>query len=148
MRDTMKPIRHAVNTALSGQVVYAGSQVPVRDEKLYTGEIPKIYILLSTQQETDTERTDCTWTTKSSIDLEFITRSASEVSKDVLDDVSNDALQLIMGLPGAQVIPNPSGFQITDVQRESAITRNVSLTPTESILQKVVRINFTILQQN
>jgi hypothetical protein len=148
MRDTMKPVRHAVNAALGGNITYAANPVPVRDEKIYTGESPKIYILLSTQQETDTDRTDCTWTTRSSIDLEFITRSGSEVSKDVLDDVSNDALELLIGLPTSGLIPNPSGFQITDVVRESAITRNITLTGTESILQKTVRIIFTILQQN
>lgn len=144
----MKPIRHGINTLIAGQVTYAAGVVPVYDEKVYTGEIPDIYILLSTQQEADTERTDCTWTTRSSIDIEIIARSESEVSKDVIDDVSNDVMELIAGLPGAWNVSNPSGFQIIDCFRESAMTRNVSLTETQSILQKVIRFVFIILQQN
>lgn len=148
MRDTMKPVRRAIFDVASGLVSYKGNVVAVYDEKVFTGETPNVYILLSTQQETDDDRTDCTWYTRSSIDVEIIAKSGSEVSKDVIDDISNQFMEMVAGLPGVFNVAAQSGFQIVDLYRESAITQNLQITQNESILRKITKFTFKILQQN
>lgn len=148
MRDTMMPLRHAIYAVINAAITYKLSTVPVRDERLFTGEVPDIYILMSTQQETNVDEQDCTWTTNSSITLETIVKSGSEVSKDVFDKVSNDMMELIIGLPGAIHITMP-GFQIITGYRESAITQNIVIAETgQSVLRKLTTFVFKVVQQN
>lgn len=148
MRDSMKPVRLAINTLINGVVTYKGNPVKCYDEKVFTGQVPDIYILYSTQQETPgPDQTDCTFNMNSSIDIEIISRTGSEVSKDVLDDVSNDIMQLVVPTQGTAGF-TLSGFQIINAARESAITQNITITESQSILRKIVRFVFNLVQQN
>lgn len=139
LRDTMKPLRSAVYSVLNGNT----DGIPVYDEKRKVAETDQTYILLTTQQETGIEQNDCTFITQSSIDVEVIAGSEFEVSKNVIDDVSNDVTALVMnGLTA------PSGFQFLNLKRESAFTQNLSVTETQSILRKIIRFTVQIIQQN
>jgi hypothetical protein len=148
MRDTMKPLRRAIDAVINGQILFNENVVPTYDEKVNSDRSPSVYILYSTQQETDTEGNDCTWVTRSSIDIEIIARSQSEVSKDVIDDISNDLTDLVLGLPGASGISIGAGLQLVSIRRESAITRSIELSQTESILRKIVKFVAILNQQN
>lgn len=148
MRDSMKPVRQAINTLINGVVTYKSAPVKCYDEKVFTGDMPDIYILYSTQQETPgPDQTDCTFSMRSSIDIEVISRTGSEVSKDVLDDVSNDIMQIIIPTQGTAGFIM-SGFQIIDAARESAISQNLTITESQSILRKIIRFIFILSQQN
>jgi hypothetical protein len=148
MKDTMRILRKAIADCITGNISYGSNVVKVYDEKIFTGEVPTIYILLSTQQESSTEENDCTWITRSSIDIEVIAKSGFEVSKDIIDDVSNSMMELIAPLPGLNGFSQQSGFIISGIVRESALTRNVQISETQSILQKIVKFTATIIQQN
>lgn len=148
MTDTMKPFRLAIVQALSGNVTYLSNEVKIYDEKVFTGEMPSIYILLSTQREQDITQTDCTWETKSSIDLMIVSKTGSEVSKDVLDDISGQILELLLNLPGSDNLLAQSGFMITYLKRESAVCGMFQISPTQSELRKVMTLTATIIQQN
>lgn len=140
MRDTMKPFRKAVYDCLNGVVLYNSAVVPVKDEKVPTGSQPNIYILLSTQKEQEATDQDCAWQTKSTIDLLIITKSGSEVSKDAIDDISQSIYDLVLTLPGSNLLAVQSGFQILELRRESAASGNVQISPTQSELQKIVSL--------
>lgn len=147
MKSTMKPFRKAVKDVLSGNITYAGSIVPVYDAKVWTSAQPAIYILLATQREQDVTDQDCAWNHRSSIDLQFIAKSDSEVSKDVIDDISDRALELLLSSPGVSNLAVQTGFQILEVKMESAVIGEVQISPTQSELQKIVSLTAFIFHQ-
>lgn len=144
MRDTSKQLRLSVFNCLSGNL----GGVPVYDEKKKVSTTDSTFILLSTQQETPSDQNDCTWICRSSIDIEIIQKSGSEVSKDTIDDLSNTVLTLLLPTPGTTGLSPAYNLQFQNGFCESVISRNISLSETESILQKIVRFVVTIVQQN
>jgi hypothetical protein len=148
MRDTMKPFRKAIHQTLSGNVIYKGSQVKIYDEKIFTGDQPNLYVLYSTQRETDITETDCAWETRSSIDILIINRTQSETSKDALDDISDSILILLLNLPHSDNLVTQSGFLIQEVKKDSAVSGLIQISPTETILQKQMTISAIITQQS
>lgn len=141
----MKPFRKAIYDCINGNITYSGSIVKIYDEKVFQGEQPNVYILLSTQREQDATDQECGWQTKSSIDILIISKTGSEVSKDAVDDISNSMLQLLLNLPGDDNLSVQTGFQILEVKRESAASGQVQISPTQSELQKITTITAMII---
>lgn len=142
MRDTSKQLRIAVFNALNGVI-----SVPVYDEKRLVSATATTYVLLSTQQETPTEENDCNWNVKSSIDLQIMQKTGSEVSKDDIDDIANEIVNVLLPTRSTIGITAPVNLQFTNPMIESIISRDLSLSETESILIKLVRFVVTIIQQ-
>lgn len=148
MTDSMKPLRLGIFAVLDGAITYNSTAVPVYDEKVFTDESPNLYILLSDQQESNApERSDCTEPIRSTINVEIVRRTGSEVSKDTIDDVSNSIYALLITSPGIAGF-TVSGFQVIDVYKESAISRNVQITETQSILRKIINFVTILNPQN
>lgn len=147
-KDTMKPFRNAINSVLSGAITYKGSVVPFTDSKTKTGQQARLYGIYGTQREFDTTQTDCTWECKSSIEILLVNDTGSETSKDPLDEISDDIYDLLLNLPGSNNLPAQSGFQITYLKRESAVSGLIQISPTETQLQKLITLTATIIQQN
>lgn len=147
MLDTKKPLRIAVFNALDGLLSYNAVAVPVYDEKVRTGESPRLYVILSTQQESDVEQNDSTWITQSSIDLEIIHRTGSEVSKNPIDEVYEDILEIILPTRQTVGLTIPAGFQFLNAKREQAITQAFEIGATESVIITRFKLTFTITQQ-
>jgi hypothetical protein len=143
MKDTQKPLRMAMFNLLSGAIAYDGNTVGVYDEM---NDNDDVYILLSTQQETFDETSD-TFITRSTINLEVVAKTGTTVSKDVLDDISDDIYTLLRPTTSTTGLVNPSGFQIHNVFRESATTQVLQVSPTQSILRKLITIVVTITEQ-
>ena len=116
------------------------------DEKKSVLASDTVFAILSTQQETPALDNDCTWIQKSSIDIEIYQKTGSEVTKDLIDDLSNQVLALLLPTPWATPLAF-SNLQFTNPYCESIISRNISLSETESIMQKVIRFVVTIVQQ-
>ena len=144
MRDTSKQLRNAVFACLDGNL----GGVPIFDEKRWVNSAATLFVLCSTQQETPTEDNDCTWINRSSIDLEIISKTGSEVTKDTIDDLSNTILTLLLPTRSTSGVTPPAGLEFTNPIVESVISRNISLSETESILQKTIRFVVTIVQKN
>lgn len=142
MRDTAKQLRQAIFTCLNGVI-----SVPIYDEKKLVSSSVKTFVLLSTQQEILTEENDCTWITRSSIDIEIYHKTGSEVSKDLIDDLSNAILVRLMPTPQTTNIIDPSNLQFCNHKVDSIISRNISLSETESVLEKIIRFSVQIIQQ-
>ena len=154
MRDTAKQLRQAVYQCMAGQIGYPDPTYPedtillkFYDEKKLVSVTEKIFALLSTQQETLTDENDCTWITRSSIDIEIYHKTGSEVSKDVIDDLSNAILVRLMPTPQTTNIIDPSNLQFCNHKVDSIISRNISLSETESVLEKIIRFSVQIIQQ-
>ena len=143
MRDVSKPFRLSVFNCLNGNL----SGRPVYDEKQKVTASDTLFVLLSTQQQTQIEQNDCTWINRCSIDIEVIQKTGSEVSKDDIDDTANDILTLILPTPTTCGLTEPGGLQFCNPVCESIISRNLSLSETESVVQKVIRVVVQIIQQ-
>jgi len=146
--DTCQPFRKAIYDALSGNVTYNSVQVPVYDEKTFVTNTASVFILLSTQQETPQDDTDCGWTTLSSIDVEIVVKTGSEVTKNAIDTISGTVTGIILPTRSTVGITQPSGFQVTHLERTSTLTQTVSLSPTESILIKIIKFSAIFVEQS
>lgn len=140
----MKPLRHALFTCVNGNITYAGNVVKLYDGRVFTGDTPNVYMYFSTQQEQDATDQDCAWQTKSRIDVVIVAKSGSEVSKDIIDDISQRFYDLVLTLPGSDLLAVQNGFQILEVKIESAASGNVQISPTQSELQKIVSLTASI----
>lgn len=144
MRDTCKPYRLAMFNCLTGNL----GGINVYDEKRKVADTNTTFVLLSTQQETPTEENDCNFITRSSIDIEIISKTGSEVSKDTIDDLANLILQLVIPSVATSGLTAPSGYQFHIPVCDRSISRNISISETESILSKILTFTTVIVQQS
>lgn len=148
MKDTMLPLRQAVYTALHNQIVYNGETVKVFDEKKISAYQDDIFIVLSTQQESEApQMTSETWSTDSSIDIEILHKTDYEVSKNAIDAISNEIYRLLITSTFTTGMRQPDHMQILSVRRSRAITQNYSLTDSQTVIGKIITISCIIVQQ-
>jgi hypothetical protein len=147
MRDTQKVLRKAIYDALNGTVLYDSAVVPVFDEKRSITSTANLYILLSTQTETASDTSDA-FMTISTIDIEVCHKTGSEVSKDTMDDVANEVLEILFPTAWSVGINNGSLMQIANLRRDRTVTRVIELSSTESVLRKIITLSATIVEQN
>lgn len=142
MRNTKKYFRKAIFDLLNGNI-----SVPVYDEKRKVEAPRGIFVVLSTQQETPApEDNDCTFVTRSSIDIEIVVKTGFEVTKDAQDDIEDEILAILRPTQGSDIVTS-SGFLIQDLFRERSFTRNLSLSDSQSILQTILTFTATITEQ-
>jgi hypothetical protein len=143
----MRILRMAVYNLLNGNISYNGQNVPVYDEKRRVGDTDNLFIILGTQQESDDDTSD-TFITDSSIDIEIQHRTDYEVSKDAIDEVSNQVLDLILPTPQTNGFAVQNLALIQCVRRSRSVSRNFSLTDSQSIVAKIITITCKIIQQS
>ncbi len=148
MRDTQRPLRMAIHNVLTGNVFYGGSAINFYDEKKKAGQSDKVYGIYSTQQTTrDQQSVDETWITSERIDLEFTHQSGFEVTKDFIDDLTDQAYQILLPSRLNDSLPDPLLMRIEHFELEQALTRSVEITSTETIVSKIVTFSCKIIQQ-
>lgn len=147
-KDTMMPLRQAIDDVINGNVTYKGAQVQVFDKKVFTGQSPNRYIYYGTMREVDITETDCAWTSRTSIEILIVSNTGSEVSQDPLDEISDTIYDLLLNLPGSDNLPAQSGFQISYLKRESATCGMMEISPTESRLTKLITLTAIVTQQH
>ena len=148
MRDTQKPLRLLIFSLLDGQIAYQDNPVPVFDEKRRLDNFDgDLCIVLSTQQETDISTSE-TWITSGSIDIEIVHKTDYEVTKDAIDEVSDQIYPLIFPTPMGDA-PGVifDGFQFMDFTR-TTMTRNYSVTSAQTIIAKIITVTAQIVQQS
>lgn len=145
MNDTMKIMRMAVYNAL----VSGGLSVPIYDEKRKVADDKtQLYVLMAGQQEDDDDQTSETFVTNSSINLEIVHETGYEVSKDYIDDVSQEILSILMPIAQQDALPSTDDYQILGLRRRSAVTQNFSLTDDKSVVAKIITFTAKIVQRN
>lgn len=146
MRDTQRPLRLAIHAIINNNVTYNGQFIKFYDEKKKVGQTDKVYGLYSTQQTTR-DRTSESWITDEKITIELEHKSDFEVTKDFLDDVSDQVYQLLMPNPINDALADPSLMLIQHFELEEALTRSVEISPTETIVSKLLTFSCKIIQQ-
>jgi len=92
------------------------------------------------------EANDCTWVNRASIDIEIYDKTKSEVTKNTMDDISNEILTILLPAPYSTTITS-SNLQFQNAFCESIISRNLAITDTESVMVKIIRFVCTITEQ-
>lgn len=148
MKNTQKPFRLAIWNALDGNLSYNSIPVPVTDEKKLQSDQSKIYVIFGRQTETPTERNDSTWITQSTIDLLIISKTFSETSKDIVNDLSDDILQLLLTTPQINGFTDPLGFQVQNIELAFSETGTMRMNSTDIMLTQLLTITAQIVQQS
>ncbi len=146
MKDTCKPFRNAIHAVINGLITYRGDAVPIYDEKVFTGQMPAIYILYGTQSESDIIESECTWTTTSKIDIWIVCKTGSEVSKNVIDDIADQLYTLLLPGPTVDAFLQPQGLTIMYLRREASVEGQFNISPTQSELRKVITLTANIVE--
>ena len=105
-------LRHACGDLLDGNLSWQGVNVPVSDEKRRLDDSVSFFVTFGTQQESPDQVNDA-FITQSSIDIIIQQKTGFEVSKDGIDTVSNQILEILLPLP------NTDGFFVQDHLPES-----------------------------
>lgn len=148
MRDTKKPVRIAVFTCLSGNIVHNGSTINFYDEKKKVGVTDTVFGILGRQRETPwEERPQDAFIRRSFIDIEIIAKTGSEASKDVIDEIGELVTLRLFPSPTTTNIIEPSLMQFGEWIVESAETDNISITETETILINRITLSTIVTQQ-
>jgi hypothetical protein len=143
MRNNNKPIRIAIFTALTGNI----GGINMYDEKRKVSATDNTFIVFSTQQQTpDPDTNDCTWISRNSIDIEVYNKTGSEVTKNTVDDIVNTICEVLIPTPFVTPITS-ANLQFTNAYVESIISRNLSLSETESVMVEVIRFVVQVTQQ-
>jgi hypothetical protein len=151
MRNTKLALRKAVYDLLKDQIVIDEVTIPVFDEKRQAGVgSGNLFIVLSTQQESEsTWQTDCNFCNRSSIDIEIMVKTAYEVTKDTQDDVEQQILDILFPSYGGDVLQDAvPGLCIQNLRRERSLTRNLTLSNSESVMQTIITVVADITEQS
>lgn len=147
MKDTMQIFLQAVYNMLNGTLSYNGQNVPVFDKKRYVTVPAGLYVILGSQRESDDPQTSDAFITTTELDIEIWHVTGYEVSSDGVNTVSDQLLQILMSMPEADNFPAQNLFQISGVRRISASLQDFSIGPTDTVLNKNITIQATIVQQ-
>lgn len=146
MKGIDKPYRLAIYNALNGNISYNGANIPFYDElKSGVDSGVQLFALFSTQQ-TNLDQNFDAFIHNCSIDIEIVTKFAASVTKDVLDDIEEAITTILFPDPHTFGIVQPAGLQIQSAYVSQTITITTAISPTESILRKIIKISSIITQ--
>ncbi len=143
MKDIDKILRKAVFDALDGNI-----SVPVFDEVKKIGNTQTLFVILGGQRTKRDPTADGLWARRCTIEVIITQKTGSSVSKDDIDDVSNEILEILFPDYDTFGVSSPSGFQFANEDFETGTTNRLQLTPTESVIAKVLLISVNIIEQN
>lgn len=147
MRDAQYHLRRAIDAVLTSNVVVDGNTINFYDEKKRAGANERLYCIYGTQQSTPDQNNDSTWITRETIDIEIYQRTESEVSKDLVDQVSDQLYTLLMPQRISSALANPNLMQVQFFDLQQAVTRSAEISDTETIIQKIVTFTCLVVQQ-
>jgi len=150
MKDASGAFRKAVWMALNGNLVSAfdGSNTPVA---VYDGQVTttndSLYVLMGSERTTnETNRTR--FVTRCTMVLEVIHRSEYAVDSRVLDDISQQMMQILLPTPQTSGLVPQDDFQFVALQLESGNKLNLTLSPVSSINRKILTLSCRVVQLN
>lgn len=148
MRSSGTALRKAYQTALNGHLTIGSEAIPVVDEKLDEGLTEKnIYVAMATQQ--DNERSNkTTWVEEVFLALVIVQRTGSTVSKDVIESIEDQILQLVLPSKGNHGLHIDAPFRITYVRKENSSTVAAKLDNGEFVIAKQVNFKNRITQSS
>ena len=141
MKDFDKIYRLAVFDALSG------ISAPVYDEVKKVGDSDTLFVLLGSQRTKREPVADHLWARRCSIELIITQKTESGVSKDDIDDVADEILEVLFPSYDSFGVTAPGLFQFTAEEFETSQTNRIVLSTDKSIIAKTLTISCVIIQQ-
>lgn len=146
MKDPHKAFRMAVFSALNGNLTDLDSQaVDIFDGKAEDA-VGNTYVILSTETGNQLPNFSI-FLHDSSIILQIETKTFDAISKDELDNVSQQITQILFPSPATDGLVQQSGFQINCLQAQSVNSSEVRLQNANTEAAKFIRLTAKITQQ-
>ena len=143
MKDINKPVRLAFWNLLNGNLEYEGNNVPVSDEILT--EDANYYVLLTNQTSTPDE-TKTSFDAEATMTVDIITKTYQSVTKDIADDIADQILTLLRPTPNTHALPTPANWQFLNLRKTGDQYLSLNVTPTSSIIRRVMTFSFRVVQ--
>ena len=136
-----KWIRKAIYDAINNMVV-DGVTVPCYDTRVYGNVNPDVYVLITSQTNTEDKATKCGSRWESTLVLDVFTRysGTSNPGSNLLSDNIADE---IMSRTSAILLDEESNLQIITLNF-SEVSNITSITKNENIFRKLIRYELTI----
>lgn len=146
MLDAGASLRKAYNSALNGNVTFSGSAVPLVDGKLHENMREDVYIMFSTQSDTDKPNKNY-FATEINLAVLIVNRKEATVQKSVVENISNQVLTIIIPTTTTHGLIIDAPFKITFVKRDNANTQGAKLDDGTFIIAKEINFRNRIIQQ-
>jgi hypothetical protein len=150
MRDASGAFRTAVWAALDGNLtaVFDGSNSPVSvyDEQVTTDR-DSLYVLLSSENSTD-ESNRTRFVRNVSLLLEITHKPDYSIDSRVLDDISDQILEVLLPTTQTDGLIAQSGWQFVALKVESGNKLNMAISSTSSIHRKLITLTCRVVQLN
>lgn len=143
MKDFDKPYRLSIFNALNNQI-----SKPVYEEVKKIDASAEVFVILGTQRSVPSPEADTLWARRCSIDIIITHKSGVSVSKDDIDSVAEEILELLMPDYETFNVAVPSLFQFANPSFETGTTQPIQLITTEIVIAKVITISINIIQQS
>ena len=141
MKDFDKIFRLAVYNAL-GSI-----SATVYDEVKKVGDTDTIFVLLGAQRSKREPVADHLWGRRCSIELIITQKTDAGVSKDDIDDLADEILEVLFPTYDSFGVSVPSGFLFMNEEFETSATTRLVLSADKSIIAKTLTISCVIIQQ-
>lgn len=146
MKDPHKAFRMAVFGALNGNLTdLSSATVEISDGKA-EDTVSNTYVLLTTETGNQIPNFSL-FLHDSSILLQIATKTFDTISKDELDNVSQQITQILFPGTATDGLVQQSGFQINCLQAQSVNSSEVRLVNAQTEASKFIRLTAKIVQQ-
>lgn len=137
MIDVKQPLRTAYFQLLSGALSYNGSPVPVGDELTPFPDALNVYVILSSQSDTDIS-TFQTWDSDHEIVIDIVFKAVSRANKQVVDGIANQIINLILPSPQVNALPPQIGIQILNVTKVADRDIALQLNNSNTVIRRLL----------
>lgn len=146
MNDSGRALRKGVFTALDEAVTYGANAVPVFDQKVETVVLNKPYILIANTSDAD-KSSKQKFVVETNLDIEIYQLRKSTAKSEVLDNISDQILQIILPAPGIAGFTMDTPFHVTNCKLVSGNLNGLTeIRPGEFLHGKRITIKNRITQ--
>lgn len=118
----------------------------IYDEVKKIGTNETLFVLMGGQKSTRDPQGDGLWARRNTIELIITHRQGVSVTKDSIDDVSEEIHQILFPDYKTFDVTTPSLIQFVNADFESGVTQPLIFSD-QTIMAKVLNISVTIIQQ-
>lgn len=146
MRDSGTQLRRAYYTALNGNITIDGNDVPVYDGKVEDPKSDEVYILFMDQTDQD-KSSKSHFAVETTITIDIKQRLKATVSREDIEDVANQILQIVKPTPKTIGLTLSSPFKVLIVKVDSNdSSRPYAVDAGEFVVTKSLRLRNHIIQ--
>lgn len=148
MIDVGMILRKAYFNAIgNGAITYAGSDIPVVDEKLDVNITEHdIYVLFTDQSEDNTNANKSNWATEVNMRLQIINQRKATNTKEVVEDVSNQILSILFPTRNTNGLTIDSPLKLTYAHKVSGEYNPLIKNDSGFLISKILIIKNRITQ--